>query len=412
MADAVSRGMTSPETGQASSALSGLIHPTDVDTFVRDHWEKRPLVVSRGDPEYFADLLTLDDVDYVLSMSSLTSDELRVVLDGNETPVSSLFSGGPNGPMNALEALYAYYRKGSTIILNSLDRRWEPLKRLCGTLCTETSSRFQANVYITPAGAQGFKAHYDMHDVFVLQVHGTKRWRLYASPLQLPLRGQSYDKSGPSPGDPEQEFDLHAGDVLYLPRGIIHSAKSNEGTSVHVTIGAHPLLWSDLIQAEIKKVFAADVRFRKGLPIGFASDGAARHKMQKAIEELLGSLWQQLSPPDMVEQSLKRAASLGPPALRHHLSDLEDVAEVGVDTLVRRRPDLRWKTTVTRDAVSLDFHNKTVQFPARVADEVRFVAEHNGNGGFAAAEIPGDLDSPGRQVLIRALVREGFLTLG
>jgi hypothetical protein len=66
---------------------------------------------------------------------------------------------------------------------------------------------------------------------------------------------------------------------------------------------------------------------------------------------------------------------------------------------------------VTDDVASLDFHDKTVQLPASVADAVQYVAESNGEG-FTPADIPGDLDEPGRLVLVRTLLREGFLTLG
>ena len=43
----------------------------------------------------------------------------------------------------------------------------------------------------------GFKAHFDTHDVFVLQIEGCKRWTLYDTPIELPLRGQEYKSSTP-----------------------------------------------------------------------------------------------------------------------------------------------------------------------------------------------------------------------
>ena len=39
-----------------------------------------------------------------------------------------------------------------------------------------------ANVYLTPAGAQGFAPHYDDIEAFVLQLEGRKRWRVYKPP--------------------------------------------------------------------------------------------------------------------------------------------------------------------------------------------------------------------------------------
>ncbi|MGH3782200.1 MAG: cupin domain-containing protein [Pseudonocardiaceae bacterium] len=404
------RGEAAPHA-QPFPDLSQLIHPIDLVTFQRDYWEQSPLVVHRRDPRYFEDVLTLDQVDEELSRAGARLDSLRAVMDGKEIPVGEL--GSPtvrNGPINAMETLYECYRNGSTIALNALEQWCEPLQGLSGRLGAELSARIQMNVYLTPAGSRGFKPHYDTHDVFIVQVYGTKRWQLASDPYELPLASRPHDKSAPEPA-PEREFDLRAGDVLYLPRGVIHSATSNETASVHVTIGVHPVLYSQAFTDALTKVFAEDVRFRRGLPMGFAIDEGLQGQTAEAIAELLGALQLGLSPRDMVAESVKRAASMSAPTLRHHLTDLEQLDQIGVDTLVRRRPGLRWNVTVADDMVGLDFHNKTVQFPAHVTDEVTYVAASNG-AGVTGTAIPGELDEPGRVVLIQTLVREGFLTVG
>jgi hypothetical protein len=66
--------------------------------------------------------------------------------------------------------------------------------------------------------------------------------------------------------------------------------------------------------------------------------------------------------------------------------------------------------TVEDGIAGLHFHNKTVRFPAAVAEEVRYVAEQ-GTDWITGNAIPGDLDDPGRKTLMRTLLGEGFLTL-
>jgi ribosomal protein L16 Arg81 hydroxylase len=403
------RGQAAP-SARPFLDLCRLIHPVDVATFQRDYWEKQYLIVHRTEPAYFADLLTLDGVDQALSGSGVLLDHLRVVLNGRETPISELSAEGRNGDTNAPEVLLEHYRNGSTIVLNSLNQRWEPLRGFGHGLGADLSSRIQMNVYLTPAGGQGFAPHYDMHDVFVIQVHGTKQWRLSRPPLELPLQSQPYDKSQPPP-EVDEELTLHVGDTLYLPRGTVHSATANETASVHVTIGIHPVLYSQAIEGAVKRLGENDVRFRHGFPIGFANDEDRQRQAAQTITELLDVLRSTLSPADMVAQSVTTAASINAPTLRHHLTDLERLDQLDLDTRVRRRPDLRWHLTVVDDTLNLHFHNKTVHLPAFVADEVRYVAGTDGDG-FTGSAIPGDLDEPGRVVLLRSLLREGFLTLG
>ncbi len=393
-------------SARSFSGLSSLISPIDVALFQRDYWESKPLLVQRDDPAYYRDLLTLDDVDRLLSTSGHQLSNVRVVVNGRERAVSELRAAAG---VNSLESLYEHYRNGWTIVLNRLDDSSASLQRLSRELAAEVNARFQMNIYVTPAGNQGFKAHYDTHDVFVAQVHGSKRWRVASQPYRLPLADQQYDKSQPEP-EPDLEFDLRAGDMLYLPRGTVHWAASNDAVSVHATIGMHPLLWSDVILGAAKDLFAEDVRFRTGLPIGFVNDEGLRPGVAVAAAELLEALRSRITPDALADAAVERGASVSWPALRHHLVDLEELDRLGLGTRVRRRPDQRWHLTTGGDVVRLSFHNKTVEFPASVTDEVSYVARSNGSG-FTGQDIPGDLDGPGRLILLTTLVREGFLTL-
>jgi ribosomal protein L16 Arg81 hydroxylase len=155
-----------------SDALSRLVHPIDPDTFRHHYWERQPLIVARDDPLFYEDLLSLPDVDHILATSSVRNANLRVVKEGREMPIADLVtSWGSNA--TGLETLYAQYRDGWTIVLNSLHERWEPLARLCRSLADDFSAATQVNVYLTPRNAKGLTTHFDTHDVFVVQVAGS-----------------------------------------------------------------------------------------------------------------------------------------------------------------------------------------------------------------------------------------------
>lgn len=233
---------------------------------------------------------------------------------------------------------------------------------------------------------------------------------LYGSPYLLPFQDQPYDHSAAEVPDVEREIDLTPGSLLYLPRGTVHAATSTDSASVHITLGVHPVLWSYVLQQAISKVAAEDVRLREGLPFGFASTPELQQQAQKTLVDLLRSLAEQASPQAAIDDAVDRAVSISAPRLRHHLTDLEAVSGIGPDTKLRRRSDLRWDLKLTEDRVRLSFHNKTVEFPLHVADEVRYVAASDGEP-ISPSSIPGTLDQPGRLVLIRTLLREGFLTL-
>ena len=59
------------------------------------------------------------------------------------------------------------------------------------------------------------------------------------------------------------------------------------------------------------------------------------------------------------------------------------------------------------DGLALVFEGREVRFPAHAGAELEACFERE--GAFRASELPGDLDDEGRLVLVRRLVREGFL---
>lgn len=165
-----------------------LLDPISPDAFAREYWERRPLLVERNDPTYYETLLTLANVDDILSTSSAHSGQLQAVRDGKGRPLAKNTSGLGG---TFAEAWYDEYRAGSTIVLQALHERWPPLRRLCQALAAEFSSGFQVNVYVTPPGAQGLSTHFDTHDVFVVQIAGSKRWRVFDRTIELPPHGQA-----------------------------------------------------------------------------------------------------------------------------------------------------------------------------------------------------------------------------
>lgn len=413
--------------GRPALSFADLISPLSVEEFHRDHWERRHLVLRRDDPHFYDRLLTLSDLDEILAQSSLRSSDLRIVNQGKELPIGGNGAAAPTdidtdsdagaagktaGLANGLEELYQHYRRGSTISLTYLHERWPPLTRLCRDLAMEFSAGFQTNIYLTPpGGAQGLTPHHDTHDVIVAQIHGTKHWKLYPSPVRLPLRTQMYQMPEEGPGEPLHEFDLSPGDLLYLPRGYVHAATSGDSASLHLTIGVLPILWSDVLRSAVDRRVATDERFRRSLPVGFARDPELQRECQDEAELLLRALAVDAPTEDLVAEAVGRAWAGRQPVLHGHLLDLEELPSVALETVVLRRPELQWHIdggSGDDDPVVLHFHGKVVRLPGRVAEEVRFVCDA---GTFTAKDIPGGLDEEGRLVLIRGLLREGFLTI-
>src|SRR4051812_3649642 len=169
--------------------LDWALHPADVSVFFENYYEQQPLLIPRGESGYYSRLFSIEAVDRLIF--DLDRDEFRFTKHGEATPAGRIkyFDRLAN-----TDTIFAELRNGSTLILEGMHRRWPPLSLFCRDLEQVFGFDVQANVYLTPPHSQGFKPHFDTHDVFVLQVEGSKHWKIYDSPILLPLKIQQLHK--------------------------------------------------------------------------------------------------------------------------------------------------------------------------------------------------------------------------
>ena len=273
--------------------LFALLRPLSTERFFAEHWERQPLLLQRGESTYYNSLLTLTDVEQYLSRGDARYPAIRLAKGGAFYVPEAYTRDVKYGDevfrsLADPERVFTEYSGGATVTLQAFHLAWPALGRLCRHLELELDHRVHANAYLTPANTAGFTPHYDTHEVFVLQVTGVKRWRVYPPPMELPHRSQPFaPEHYVLPPAPLMQFDLAAGDLLYLPRGHVHTtATAERSSSLHVTIGITVYTWiellSDLIQGSLDKR-----EFRRALPPGFAHRPEALRELSQRLPELI-----------------------------------------------------------------------------------------------------------------------------
>jgi lysine-specific demethylase/histidyl-hydroxylase NO66 len=386
----------------AARALGRAVEPVSVETFLDDHWERLPLVVERGGRSGFEDLLSEADVERLVTSGGLRHPAFRLAKAGERLRLRDYSTDiswrpEPFAKTADAEAIAAAFADGATIIVQGMHHWWPALSRFCRELEAELGHPAQANAYYTPRDSQGLPVHHDTHDVFVLQVAGEKRWLVYEPVLELPLRDQRYDSALGTPGEPVHDVVLRAGDTMYLPRGWLHQAVTSETDSLHLTIGVNVYPWIEAVRAALAEC-ADDVEFRRSVP----ADG-------EGGRDLLDALAERLDPEAVAARTAGRFVDGRRPILDGQLAQLRALEEIDTGTRVERRPTVLALFEFGDGRVRLRFHGKTVSFPSRAAGEVEHLAF--ADAPTAIGDLPGSLDEDGRLVLVRRLVREGFLVL-
>ena len=288
--------------GQDAPAALGRLCSLPADRFAHEVWSCQPWLSRAADlPGRVEDVFSAGAVDELLSVRGLRTPFLRLAKDGRIVPPARYTGSGGSGatvPDQVRDdAVLRLFADGSTVVLQGLHRTWTPVGALAAELAADLGHPVQVNAYVTPPQSQGFAAHYDTHDVFVLQVDGTKRWVLHAPVLPDALPDEPWEQRAAevearADEPPLLDVVLEPGDCLYLPRGFLHSATALGGTSIHLTFGVHPTSERDLARALLEAV-VAEVG-RASLPVGWdpiGPDGlAALDEARKRVADRLNGL--------------------------------------------------------------------------------------------------------------------------
>ena len=243
--------------------------------------------------------------------------------------------------------LEARLEEGFTVQLFQPQHWCDRLWALLAAMEAELGGLCGCSVYHTPSGCQGLAAHHDDVEVFILQTAGRKRWRLYP-PLDghalpaTPSADLAEERLGPCLLD----ITVAPGDLLYLPRGVVHQAVSLEGaSSTHLTLSSYQRhAWADLLGVmlprAIERASHASLELRRGLPVGFlthagsaasAGSGAVSSRAveaQRGFETAASAALQQV-----LDVALRADATT---ELAHEAAD-----EIGADFMQNRLPPCR-----------------------------------------------------------------------
>ena len=188
------------DTSQPLALLGGL----SPDQFMKRHWHKKPLLIRQAIPG-FSPLL---DRAELMALAAQDDVESRLVV---RKPQGWTLKQGPFSK----KSLPPFKQPGWTVLVQGVDLHDEAVHHLAQQFRFVPDARMDDVMisYATDGGGVG--PHFDSYDVFLLQAHGQRRWRIGRQKdltLQdgVPLKILAHFEH-------EEEFILNPGDMLYLP---------------------------------------------------------------------------------------------------------------------------------------------------------------------------------------------------
>ncbi len=362
--------------------FSRLLEPTDFPLFWDRYWTKEYLHVRASHPSRHESVLRIEDIDALFQSEQLSPAFFNLVTDGASHSIEqwSRLRDSARGPERVvdIERILALYLSGATIILNQAHHAIPRLSSLCRELASEMGFGAQANVYITPSGARGFPLHTDNHEVFVLQLHGQKTWRLSPEGCASPI-----------------EIELLPGDLLYLPRGLAHQAACRDSPSIHITLGLKPVYAFELLQE-----LAAKARTHPGF-----------QKPVRTAEEFLPPANDLLNESSLAELKERRFHTLVADQIKGwpgRLSGLLALNQVTPETVVCAQAGILHVVTNNGKSIDIEFAGQKISVPAFMRSCLQTIIARE---PFAIKELQGLITDSGKVELVKRFLQTGYLSI-
>jgi len=235
--------------------------------FLEGQWEKEVSHIKGAlTPAELKKMLDFKEVDSRLMSGSVCSPDLQILRNGRAFDIQTI---SPLSRSADLDSLVKHYGAGGSFRWQHLENYFEGIAKIANDLRGEIGFPVRANGYFSPASSKGLAPHFDSSDIFVLQIGGSKEWRLYsdyASKVDIPLYEDRFDPLRHQVTVKPREIMMEEGDILYIPKGHMHSAQTKSGMSVHVTFAVLSVSVVDLIGASLRKLARSEIELRKAVP--------------------------------------------------------------------------------------------------------------------------------------------------
>lgn len=384
------------------SFLSWLLGSELKKTFFSEYWDKELLLIKRNDPGFFFNVMNIQDFDRLLSYVNIPYTNFDMAKDSKPIPKSEFCDGMQ---VNIAKAL-RLHRDGATIILRAIHLWSEPLEKLRQHFEYAFCYPVQINVYLTPPENQSTPPHWDTHDLFILQLEGSKRWKIYESGYEYPLEDQDFIPGKHHTGRQSGDYLMEAGDVMYLPRGVIHEPQSTT-YSVHAAVGIKVVRYVDVLAQVLDSYSRLHSGLRRTLPLSLLQDPSSAGYLKEQFGYLFAEAGTELIQ-HTVSQLSQQLRTYKPISMEGKLTSIAQPCILTGDMTIHQNCCVDFQLNADSERLHLDWNSQRFSLPVRYLPAMDFIIK---NPVFRIEEIPEDTTLNERIAIVDSLIEGGFLKL-
>jgi hypothetical protein len=354
-------------------SFEAIMAPLGARRFLDDYLGQQPLHLEGGAGKW-AEVMSWPVLSRLLGMASIWSAaSLPLVMDKEPVPPGAYAApavGRDGGQVLRPDPakVQEWLRRGATLVANDIDQLTPELRAFCAAMEAALGGKVQGNLYLSSKRRQGFRVHYDTHDVFAVHTMGEKAWFVFEGRADDPIAHPTFkevpqEHHEQAKGRLWKEVRLKPGDLLYLPRGQYHYALADDGACVHIAFGVTYPIGLDVVSYLFERMIGEPLA-RANLP---RSDPAALRQRLAALGERIGAVLREPRSATDIEGLM---AGFRYPRVEYQLPELIETAE---ERWRRKAQGVRLVEQGGRAGLVKEGSRQAVEIPLAVKAEVAWV---------------------------------------
>jgi bifunctional lysine-specific demethylase and histidyl-hydroxylase NO66 len=265
----------------------------DESDFFANYFGRRPLYRPSALGDSSREFLTVADLDRLLYSEAVRPPHIRLFSGGRELAPRAYtrVMRAPGQDFSDCvdpDSVIEQFRNGASITWKALNHVLPSIRALTAMLVERFATRCDAVAFLTPAAQQCFNAHLDPVDTLVVQLHGSKSWRVW--PVMEDGDEEASELDVAELGEPTCAVSLRPGDVMYVPAGAPHVVVAEDGMSLHISVIIVPRRWSDILRWIVGQTIEKDPEFAELAYLGRANRVNVESGLRRATEKLVHAL--------------------------------------------------------------------------------------------------------------------------
>ena len=254
------------------TSLEYLLSGIDLNQFLNEFYGKKYLHINRKDNSFYEMVFNIDKFDNLINNNIFTTKYFKISKLGSNPDKGSysVYDSFNREAQISIGKVLNLFSEGHTIVLDDVARNDREILDIEIDIANTLKyvDYISTNAYLTPTESQAFPMHYDIQDVFILQIFGSKKWQIFPDVDNQHPIDFSYENIIDDIKKQSLEgttITLKAGDLLYIPRGMVHEVNTNDECSLHLTISVVNFTIFNFLEKSLNILKNNNLYFRNNL---------------------------------------------------------------------------------------------------------------------------------------------------